>query len=200
MAKPIVLNYSERECSFSLAKVERSKLYPTRNRVPLDAVEATCTRAVMTNDGANVLMSGMTAQGYFTMAGRWVQKEELVGINPDGSLAELKPSTLGVPQVLEGPVPSRDLLDLEVIGVYALEPESADEKLVASLNNGDLYRFAFNYGADYNCEVAYLLANDEGIFAIVGNPTTVVWAEEATVFVAEPEEEASSDELDFEMM
>ena len=63
MAKPIVLNYSERECSFSLAKVERSKLYPTRNRVPLDAVEATCTRAVMTNDGANVLMSGMTAQG-----------------------------------------------------------------------------------------------------------------------------------------
>ena len=30
----------------------------------------------MTTDGANVLRSGMTAQGYFTSTGRWVPKEE----------------------------------------------------------------------------------------------------------------------------
>ena len=199
MAKPIVVSLAGKESAFALTKVERSKLYPTRKRVPLDSGGNPCTRAAMMADGDNVLRSGMTAQGYFTAAGRWVTKDELVGINPDGSPAELKPSTLGVAQALEGPVSARDLLDLEVLSVYVLEPETVDADLLASLKKGDLYRFPFNYGADYHCETAYLLANEEGVFALVGNPTAPTWGEEATVFVAEAEEE-SADDLDFEMM
>jgi hypothetical protein len=200
MAKPIIVTFAGSESLFAISKVERSKLYPTRKRIPMDAQGQPCTRASMTADGTNVLKSGMTAQGYFTPGGRWVPKEELVGINADGSLAELKPSTLGVAQILEGPVSASDLLDLGVVGAYALEPEAANEALLASLQKGDLYRFPFNYGADYNCETAYLLANDEGIFALVGNPATPGWIEEATVFVAEPEEDTYADELDFEMV
>jgi hypothetical protein len=199
MAKPIIVSLSGKESSFALAKVERSKLYPTRKRVPLDGNGVPCSRAAMMSDGNIVLRSGMTAQGYFTAAGRWVAKEELVGINPDGSVAELKPSTLGVAQVLEGPVPARDLLDLKVDGVYVLEPESVDAALLASLQQGNLYRFPFNYGTDYNCETAYLVANEDGVFAVVGNPVVPAWVEEATVYVAEPEEETAGD-LDFEMM
>ena len=51
----------------------------------------------------------------------------------------------------------RDLLDLEVVGVYALEPEAVDDALLAALKKGDLFRFPFNYGADYNCETAPVL-------------------------------------------
>jgi hypothetical protein len=199
MAKPIIVKHGEAESSFAISKLERSKLYPTRKRVPLDGTGAPCTRAAMTADGNNVLRSGMTSQGYFTVSGRWVPKEELVGINPDGSLAELKPSTLGVAQMLEGPVSPRDLLDLEVLSIYALDPEAADESLLTSLKQGDLYRFPFNYGADYNCETAYLVANDEGLFALVGNPALPAWVEEATVFTATDGEEAV-DELDFDMV
>jgi len=200
MAKPIIVRFGDADHVFAISKIERSKLYPTRKRVPLDGSGSACTRVNMTTDGRHLLKSGMTAQGYFAGNGRWVPKEELVGIQPDGTLAELKPSTLGVTQSLEGPVSPRELLDLEVLGVYALDPEAADSPLIASLKKGDIYRCPFNYGADYNCETAYLIANDEGCFAIVGNPASPVWVEEATVFVAAPEETSADDELDFEMM
>lgn len=199
MAKTIIVTLGGSESSFAISKLDRAKLYPTRKRLPMDRQGAICTRASMTSDGKNILRSGMTAQGYFAASGRWVAKEEFVGLNPDGSVATLMASTLGVPQSLEGPVSARDLLDLEVIGVYLLEPESISPDLLESLRRGDLYRFPFNYGADYNCETAYLVSNDEGLFALVGNPTEPSWVEAATVFVAEPEEE-SADELDFEMM
>jgi hypothetical protein len=200
MAKSIIVAYAGGESSFAISKVDRTKLYPTRKRVPLDAQGQPCTRASMTSDGANVLKSGMTAQGYFTTAGRWVPKEELVGINPDGSLTDLKASTLGVSQMLKGPVSERELLDLEVASIYLLEPETVAETLLASLQQGDLYQFAFNYGTGYSCEIACLLANDEGIFAVVGSQATPAWIEEPTVFVTETEEDSSADEFDFEMV
>ena len=200
MAKPMIVSINGKTSSFNLAKLERSKLYQIRKRVPLDGSGAACTRAAMTGDGANVIKSGMTAQAYFAGDGRWVPKDELVGINPDGTVAELKPSTLGVEQKLEGPVSPRELLDLDVVATYALAPEAVDEALLTALGNGDLFRFPFNYGADYNCETAYLLANGEGIFAVVGNPTAPLWLEEAEVFVADPSDDADNDDLDFEMM
>jgi hypothetical protein len=200
MAKPIIVSFSGNASSFTLNKLERSKLYQTRKRMPLDSSGEVCLRAAMTGDGANVIKSGMAAQGYFAEDGRWVPKEELVGINPDGTVAELKPSTLGVEQQLLGPISPRELLDLDVVATYALAPEAIDDALLTALRNGDLFRFPFNYGADYNCETAYLLANGEGIFAVVGNPTTPLWVEEAEVFVAEPSDDTADDDLDFEMM
>ncbi len=49
----------------------------------------------------------MTSQGYFTVSGRKMLKEELVGINHDCSLVKLKSSTLGVVQVLERVMPPK---------------------------------------------------------------------------------------------
>jgi hypothetical protein len=200
MAKPVIVVYGGKESSFDIAKLDRSKLYPTRKRVSLDAASNSCTRAAMTADGAHVLRSGMTAQGYFTAAGRWVAKNELVGIHPDGSLAPLHASTLGVAQPLEGPVAPRDVFDLNLVGVYTLDPQTVAEELLASLRKGEVYRFPFNYGADYNCETAYLLANDEGIFALVGKPSQPAWVDEATTYAADEADAVESDDLDFEMM
>ena len=200
MAREIIVALAGLRSSFSFVKVERAKLYPTRKRVSLDAVGLPCTRASLTEDGSTVLQSGMSAQGYFTQAGRWVPKEELVGIDPEGRLLELKPSTLGVEQPLEGPLPATMLLDHAVVSVYALDALVAEASLLASLNKGDLYRFPFNYGSDYHNETAFLMANDEGIFAMICHPTPPSWVEESSVFIAEAEVEDASDELDFEMI
>ena len=201
MAKAVMVEYAGNLSSFALTKVERAKLYPSRKRLALDAAGQPCTRASLMSDGVTLLRSGMTAQGYFTESGRWVTKDEMVGIHPDGSVVPLIPSTLGVPQTLEGPVMPRQLLDLDVLGVYTLEAESANEALMQSLKSGDIYRFPFNYGADYHCEQAFLLANDEGVFAIVGTPLEREWVEAATVYVAEEApEDALGDDLDFDMM
>ena len=96
MAKPIVLTYEGVQSSFDHAKLDRARLYGARKRIPLDQDGQTCVKAALTIDGLYLLQSGMTAQGYFDENGRWLQRSQLVGLDPDGHPLELKPSTLGV--------------------------------------------------------------------------------------------------------
>ena len=48
-------------------------------------------------------------------------------------------------------------------------------------------------------EAAYLVANDEGVFALVGKPVVERWVEEGETFVP-PEVADDSDDLDFEAL
>jgi hypothetical protein len=171
-----------------------------RKRIAIDENGLPCTRASIALDGSQVIKSGMTAQGYFSDDGRWVPKDEVVGINPDGSLAELYPSTLGIEQKLEGPVNPSDILSFEVSSVYHLGNEGVDDQLQTELTNGNIFRFPFNYGADFNLETAYLLSNSEGTFCLVGNPKLANWIEEAAVFVPDSLVVSDDDDLDFEMV
>lgn len=200
MAKPLIVENDGKQSSFNISKLDRSKLYPTRKRLPLDSIDGCCVKAALTTDGSQVLKSGMTSQGYFTTQGRWVPKDELVGVAPDGQVVELKPSTLGVPQALDGPVSFQQLLDLEVTAVYCLEALEANDALINSLKAGDIYSCSFNYGADYNLERAFVLSNDEGLFAIVGNSFAPEWIVEGMTFAANLYDEVVEDDLDFEMM
>jgi hypothetical protein len=99
MAKPIIVMLGGVESSFDHSKLDRARLYGTRRRVPLDAQGLPCVKAALTVDGAYLMQAGMTAQGYFDDQGRWLQKSELVGVDPDGHVVDLQPSTLGVAQV-----------------------------------------------------------------------------------------------------
>lgn len=197
MAKPIVVTLDGVESRFEHAKVERSRLYGARRRVPLDQTGQPCVKAALTTDGLYLLQSGMTAQGYFDESGRWLQKSQLVGIDGDGQPLPLKPSTLGVAQPLVVIDPS-ELLRHAVESVYQLEPESLDGALAARLEAGDVFKFGFNYGADYHEETAFLVKNAEGCFCLVGAPITAVWSEPGKV-LAPQVDEAPADDLDFEM-
>jgi len=200
MAKPIILNWGDQTISFAPTRVDRSKIYGSRKRIAVDASGATCTKASLTTDGSLIIKSGMLAQGYFTPEGRWVQRNEMVGLDADGNTVETKPSTLGVPQPMEGPVDAKEVLDLVIQSVYLLTPESVSEKLTAALKSGDVFKFPFNYSADLEVETAYLLSNDEGTFALIGKPQTVNFVEETTSFVPETADEEESDDLDFDSL
>ena len=197
MAKPIVVSFTGSESSFDLAKVERAKLYGARKRVPLDANGQPCVRSSLTLDGLYLLQSGMTAQGYFDESGRWLQKSQLVGIGDDGEILDLKPSTLGVAQTLESIEPGT-VLNHSIDAVYLLDPITLDPGLQTSLDAGRVFRFGFNYGADYHLETAFLLKNDEGYFCLVGVPFQVEWSEAGKVSINETQDEVE-EELDFDM-
>lgn len=200
MAKPLVVQYEGVEVSFGLSRIERSKLYGTRRRVALDAQQRPCARAALTADGSTLILPGMTAQGHFAPDGRWVQRAEMVGLDASGAVVESKPSTLGVPQAMEGPVDPREVLRLDLLGVYLLEPEVAEASLVAALKGGAVYRVPFNYSAGLTLESAYLMANDEGVFLLVGQPVDIPWAEHAAVFVPDATEDEDVDDLDFDQL
>ena len=198
MAKQIVVQHEGKTSSFDFSKLDRAKLYGKRRRLHLDPNEKPCTRAQLTRDGSLLVRSGMLAQGYFNSIGEWAPQKTLVGIDGAGRAVEKVPSTLGEEQTLEGPLSSEELLDLHVLTVYALEGDDVDADLTKSLNKGSIFRFTFNYRADYHAEIAYLVANKEGIFCLVGSPTISQWCELGQI-VTETFEEETEDELDFEM-
>ena len=201
MAKPVILNFNGESATFTPTKVDRTKIYGARKRLAIDASGATCTKAALTIDGSLTIRSGMLAQGYFSPEGRMIQRSEMVGLDASGKTVESKPSTLGVPQELTGPVEPLEVLDLQIQSVYFLTPESVPAKLSEELKAGKIFKFPFNYSAGLETETAYLLSNDEGTFALTGKIQNPVWVDETTSFVPEASDtEEESDDLDFDSL
>ena len=69
----------------------------------------------------------------------------------------------------------------------------------AALDVAAAFRFAFNYRADYQAEIGILVANDSGVFALVGRPTPPPWASLELPAPASFDAAEDDDELDFEM-
>lgn len=146
-----------------------------------------------------ILRSGMTGQGYFLPDGTFMKQAELEGYDTDGKPLDKAPSTLGVPQDLEGPVTPQDVLNLRVQSIYALAPETIDESLKEQLQSGSVYRFTFNFREDYRAETAVLLANDNGFFALVGQPVDYEWSRLETVSELPASDiDSDDDDLDFD--
>ena len=186
--------------NFALTKLERSDLYGARKRVPLDAEGNSCSKASLTQDGQLLIASGMTGQGYFDEQDKFVPRSSLVGVAADGSIVESKPSTLGIPQTLRGPVEASTVLDMELLSVYRLNPEQTEGALLDRLKAGDIFECNFNYTSSLEVERSFLLANDQGYFALVGKPLSVEWVQEGESFTPPIDATQSEDDLDFEML
>lgn len=186
--------------SFEFAKLDRVRLYGRRRRLVLGPDGEPCERAQLTEDGTLIVRSGMTDQGYLGEDGTFYRHGELVGLDEQGQPVSKQTSTLGEPQVLQGPLDPYEVLGLAARTVYVLEGGGAGEILSAALDRGDVFRFAFNYRADWNTETACLLRNEHGTFALVGNPKVLTWSElERAASVIDADEDAAEDDLDFEM-
>jgi hypothetical protein len=199
MAKPLVVSFEGATASFSVSLLDRRKIYGSKRRVAIDSQGRTCTRAALTTDGATLIIAGMTAQGYFTKTGRPVARGEMVGIDAEGKILEMKPSTLGVEQKAHGPVDPSELLNLAVQSVYFLETDEDNTGMAERLKEGAVLKVAFNYAAGLGVETAYLVGNDAGCFAIVGTPVADQWVEEGQQF-EQLEESDDADDLDFDAM
>ena len=200
MAKPIILSYGNEESHFNHLKIDRSKLYGKKRRLALDQEGNECQRASLMDDGSLILKSGMTAQGYFTTNDKWVPNKDLIGLDLDGKTLDLKPSTLGVATEMELQEQLEDLADLSVGSIYSLEPIELADETKSLLDSGCVFRFPFNYRADYNEETGYLLKNREGYFALIGTPGTSEWAELEQIAMEDFDETLIEEEdIDFEM-
>lgn len=199
MAQEIVVELDGRTSAFAFKKVDRRKLYGVRQRVPLDPEGAPCGKGELLADGSLLLRAGMTAQAYFDDDGVWYALRELASVWPDGTVAEKHPSTLGEVQPLEKVGPEA-VLDARLHSVYALEPSDLDEPLRVALEAGELFQFPFSYRGGARRDVSFLVHNEHGLFALVGQPTSPSWFDLDAVLVDDfGEDDAFDDDLDFEM-
>lgn len=199
MAKTINLKYKGTSAVFTYKPIDRGVLYGKRRRVAFDSQGNECAKASLLIDGSLLIRSGMTAQGYFTPEKIWVPQGELEAINDDGSTPELFPATIGeeVEATLISPA---DALKIRFNTTYALEAESLSEELKKELDSGLIFSFPFNPRSDYNIETGILAGNDNGYFAVIGNPVEYEYVGlDSVVSVADEAASESSDDLDFEM-
>ncbi len=200
MAKPIIVDYEGVESSFALTRLDRAKLYGRKQRRLLGPDGKRCVRAELTRDGSLLVRSGMTAQAYFDAEDNWVPSSEMVGLDAAGSPVDKRPSTLGIAQRLEGPVEAGAVLDMSLRTIYMLAPEDLDPLLAGLLSEGKIFKFSFNFRADYSVEEAFLVGNEHGVFALIGNPAESSWCSlESATAPSFSDDEGDDDDLDFEM-
>ena len=197
MAKPIIISKDKKDSIFQLKKIERKKLYGFRKRLAVDENNDECRRASLTEDGQVLIKSGMTSQGWFIEGGKQIESSEIGVIDEDNNELELVPSTLGVNQNLEGPLNPKELLDMTVTTVYSLLPDQISNDLESSLDKGEIWKFSFNFRADYRMETGVILKNDAGYFAIIGIPNQINMLSHNAPLPEDDDDD--DDELDFEM-
>lgn len=195
MARSIVVKLGEEESAFGFTKVEREKLYGKRERVVVDESGHACDSAWLTPDGAVLVPTGGTA--HLWMDERWDAREqsERMAVDAEGAPLAPRPSTLGVPKEARE-VDARRVLEIVTGGVYQLSPETLGATLGEALKAGRMFEVEFAYRDGYEGDVAILLANDEGMFALVGKPSGFEMVSREVVVT---EEAAGPDDLDGDM-
>lgn len=198
MAREISVSLDGVEASFTFKSIDRASLYGKRRRVPIDENGNPCTRATLTNDGALLLRSGMTGQGYFLADGTYLKQSDLEAFSSDGSPLQKVPSSLGTTQPLESIVSPQEVLDLRLSNVYFLTAVADVGELSRRLNSGEIFRLTFNFRDSFQPESAFLLANDAGVFLLVGSPVESDWCSLDSLIDLPTLDEIDDEDLDFE--
>lgn len=187
------------ESKFDFKKIDRDKLYGRRRRVVLDDAGKDCVKAELSEDGTTIITSGMALQAYFDEEGEWVEHSRLVGLDESGEPVDKVPSTLGVAQELEESSPE-ELSQNQMVAVYQLFDAEVDAGLRSKLDAGSIFKFSFNYRADYAADPGFLIGNEEGVFALITKEVAPVWCQLKTVAVDSFDDQSEvDDDLDFEM-
>ncbi|MBC6421942.1 MAG: hypothetical protein GDA38_10605 [Hormoscilla sp. SP12CHS1] len=205
MAKPLVLTYDGKDIPFSLAKVDRSKLYGSVDIETLDEDGKICEMAVLAGDGKTLIGKGGTALAYISQNREWCDKSNLKPVDFDGN--EIKPvqSSFNQPNPLERKVTIDKFLNFNIRSSYMLNCETElDPKLLDELGNGAIYAFPFSYSGGLEPDTAFLLkGTDDTIWMLVGKETEINfigYEQTAAVEEAEAEIEEDDDMMDFGMM
>ncbi len=97
MAKPIVFQWGDTDLSFSLAKIDRSKLYGYKEVKVLDEDGNRCELATLADDGRTVVARGGTGLVYVDADGCWSDKAKLKPIDVEGNEIQPVASSFSAP-------------------------------------------------------------------------------------------------------
>lgn len=205
MAKPLVFQWRDRQFSFAMCKVDRAKLYGFKEAEVLDDNGSPCNLATLAQDGQTVIGRGGSAMGTLTADGTWIEKGELTPVDPQGQKLSAVPSSFSGPVALQEVASLDEYLDCAVRSVYSLECSDDFGPLLAELQQGAIYRFAYSFRGGLEADLGFLLANQEGkVFCAIGKPAKIEYLslQQAAAAVEEEEqlEEEEVDAMDFNMM
>ena len=203
MAKPLVFHFGGSDVSFSLAKIDRSRLYGYKEVEVLDEQGRRCELATLGDDGRTVLVRGGIGIGHVSADGEWLEKSELTPIDLEGHEIHPVPSSFAAPIPLEETASIDEYLEHNIRLVYVLQSDEDTSPLADELKKGTIFKFPYSYRGGLEADSGFMLmGQDENIFLAVGNPTKVEFtglAQWAAV-LEEEETEEETDLMDFDMI
>lgn len=204
MAKPLVFQWGDSDVSFTLNKVDRSKLYGFKDVEVLDENGNPCELATLADDGKTVVGRGGTGLGYIDADGRWADKSDLKPVDLEGNEIEPVPSSFAAAIKLFDTATFDEYLQNNIRLVYQLESEDETEDLRDELARGTIFSFPYSFRGGLEADAGFLLmGEDENIFLAVGSPTNIEFLglQQAAAVVEDEEGEADeTDLMDFDMI
>lgn len=203
VAKPIVFRFGDRDLSFTMTKVDRSKLYGYKETEVLAEDGQRCELATLADDGSTVVGRGGTGIGQLSAAGLWCDKQTLRPVDQDGKGIQPVPSSFSAPIRLFETASVGDYLNHNIRLVYHVTSEDVLDDLVAELKKGTLFAFPYSYRGGLAADAGFLLMGEEDkIFMLVGNPTKLefIGLQQLAVVDEADEEDEEADEMDFDMI
>lgn len=203
MPRPLVFRYGDDELAFQLNKIDRTKLYGSKDVEVLDDQERKCELATLADDGRTVVGKGGTGLGYVTVDGNWCEKKSLTPINLEGNEITPVKSSFDAPIELAERVSVEEYLNHKIRLVYLLEAEADIAAVRQELEDGVIFKFPYSYRGGLEADAAFLLAGADGnVFLAVGDPTQLrfVGLQQAAVVVEEEDTAGEDDLMDFDMI
>ena len=209
MPRLLSFDYQGQPFRCALRKVDRSRLYGTRDVESLDAEGGRCELATLAADGQTLIPPGGTAIGYLDADGLWLGSDQLTAVDGEGQPLQRVPSSFDQPVVLADTVEVETFLEHSIRLTYALEPPEGEDLapgFLKALEAGSIFRFPFSYRGGFDTDPAFLLRGEDGTsWLLIGVPNAIqyVTLEQAAACGADLEAddgEAAPAELDFHML
>jgi hypothetical protein len=202
MAKPLVLQFGDRDLPFNMNKVDRSKLYGYKEVEALDDHGRVCELATLVGDGRTVVGKGGSGLGQLDADGCWVEKSALKPVDLEGREIQPVPSSFSVAPKLFETATVEEYLRHTIRSAYQLTCEEEIADLTAELERGTIFKFPYSFRGGLEADAAFMLmAEDKSIFMLVGSPTKVEFIGLAQVAAVEEEDAGEeADMMDFDMI
>lgn len=208
MAKPLVFRLGDEDIALNINKIDRTKLYGSKEVEAVDEHDQVCELATLADDGHTMIGRGGTGLLWLDADGRWCDKSELKPVNVHGE--EIKPveSSFGQTIKLFDTASVEQYLEHNIRLVYQVEPTSDAiniDSLANELRKGTIFSFPYSYRGGLEADVGFLLMNEEDqIMLAVGNPSAIAYVtvqnQAAVEEVADEAEESEGDLMSFDMI
>ena len=204
MRRIVDIIYNDKESSFSITRISRSKLYGSKRRIPVDGHGNECSRASLTRDGMFILQTGGTGTLYLDGNGDVVERDQLRAIDMDGEIVKPGESALNGALEVGQVVQSAVLLECTITHVYALEAIFLSQELASSLSQREILRLTLPPSTNHLYLRFFLIGNDSGYFLLIGEETGFEFIGLAEADLSPPDMDENSydndDDLDFGMI
>jgi hypothetical protein len=197
MAKKLNFKIGEASSSLDAIKLDRKKLYGWKEKLILDNKGENCDSITLFSDMSLLIPKGGVTLGSLTTDGKWVDKSELIHVDINGNPVEKVPSSFGADIELTELVPVEELLEHNITAVYSLQGEEESNDFINEVKKANgIYKFIFNYRADYEGDPAFLIEANGELFVLVGKKIEFEFIGLAETGVIESEEEEIEEEVD----